>query len=126
VRFVVGLFLVAHGLVHLLYVAHRPPDDPRYPFVPETAWIARALGLSTDAAKAIAGVVAVTVAIVLGIAGIDLIVGVSLWAALAVVGAAISLILMVAFYHRWLTIGIAIDLAIIGLVWTQVPASLFD
>jgi hypothetical protein len=125
-RFLVGLFLVAHGLVHLLYVARRPPDDPRYPFVPETAWVARVLGLSAEAAKAIARVTAVTVAIVLGIAGIDLIVGATLWGTLASIGAAISLVLMIGFYHRWLTIGIAIDLAIIGLVWVQVPASLFD
>jgi hypothetical protein len=126
VKLVIGLFLLAHGLVHLLYLAARPPDDPRYPFVPETAWIARVLGMKAPAAKATAGAVAVVVALVLGIAGIALIVGAGLWTTLAVLGAVISLALLAAFYHPWLTLGVAIDLAVIGLVWAQLPASLFD
>lgn len=44
-RIVVGLFLITHGLVHLLYLAPRPEDDPSYPFVPESRWFARAVGL---------------------------------------------------------------------------------
>ena len=38
VRTVVGLLLIAHGLVHLLYLMPRPEDDQSYPFVPETRW----------------------------------------------------------------------------------------
>jgi hypothetical protein len=126
VKLVIGLFLLAHGLVHLLYLAPRPPDDPRYPFVPETAWITRSLGMNAGAAKAAARTGAVVVAAVLGIAGIALIVGAGLWTTMAVLGAVISLALLIAFYDPWLTLGVAIDLAIIGLVWAQLPASLFD
>jgi Ca2+-binding RTX toxin-like protein len=31
---IVGLFLVVHGLVHLMYLGPRPEDDPNYPSAP--------------------------------------------------------------------------------------------
>jgi hypothetical protein len=43
-----------------------------------------------------------------------------------VAGAVVSLVLMVLFFHRWLSFGIAIDVAILASVWAQVPASLFE
>jgi hypothetical protein len=126
-RFAVGLFLIAHGLVHLLYLAPRPEDDDRYPFVPEDRWSARLLGLQPRAAKAIAGGLAVIVAATLSIAGIAVIADASMWEPAAVVGAALSLATLLILFHRWLTIGVAIDVAILAsVVWLQVPASLFD
>ncbi len=77
-------------------------------------------------AKAAAGVASVVVVVVLGMAGIALIAGAGLWTTLAVLGALISLALLIAFYRPWLTLGIGIDLVIVGLVWAQLPASVFD
>jgi hypothetical protein len=125
-RVVAGLFLIAHGLVHLLYVGPRPEDDPNYPFVPEGRWSARALGLGPSAAKAVAGTLAVPCAIAFAISGIALLADAALWEPAAVVGSVISLVLMLLFFHPWLVLGIGIDVAIIASVvsW-HVPASLF-
>lgn len=126
-RILAGLFLIAHGLVHLLYLAPRPEDDPNYPFVPEGRWFARALGLAPSTAKAVAGALAVACMVMLVISGIALLAGAALWEPTAVLGAAISLVLMVLFFHPWLVFGIAIDVAIIGSVLSwHVPASLFE
>jgi hypothetical protein len=126
-RVVVGLFLVAHGLVHLLYFAPPPEDDPRYPFVPEDRWFAKALGLQPSAAKAVAGTFAVVSALAFAASGIALFASAELWEAAAVVGSAVSLVLFLLFFHRWLVFGIAIDFAILASVLSwHVPASLFE
>jgi len=126
-RFAIGLFLVAHGLVHLLYLAPRPQDDPSYPFVPEDRWLPRILDLAPGTAKAIARAGAVVTAAVLAVSGVALLVDAAVWEPTAAVGAGLSLALLFAFFHRWLTIGIAIDVAIVAsVVWLHVPPSLFD
>jgi len=127
VRIVAGLFLIAHGLVHLLYLAPRPEGDPNYPFVPEGRWFSRAVGLQPSAAKAIAGTLAISCAVAFVISGIALLANAELWESAAVVGSVISLVLMLLFFHPWLLLGIAIDTAIVASVvsW-HVPASLFE
>ncbi|HEX6230809.1 MAG TPA: hypothetical protein VF029_03775 [Actinomycetota bacterium] len=126
-RIVVGLFLIAHGLVHLLYLGPRPEDDPRFPFVPEDRWFARAVGLEPGGAKAVAGGIAIACALVLLVSGIALFVDADLWEPTAAIGAVISLVVLLLFFHRWLLIGIAIDVAILASVWSlHVPASLFE
>ncbi|HSD48817.1 MAG TPA: hypothetical protein VLE71_03200 [Actinomycetota bacterium] len=126
-RVIVGLFLVAHGLVHLLYMVPRREDDPSYPFVPEDRWFARALGLGPSAAKAVAGTLAAACAIAFVISAVALLASADLWEPAAVVGAAISLVLMLLFFHRWLLIGIAIDVMILASVLSlHIPASLFE
>lgn len=126
VRIVAGLFLIAHGLVHLLYLARRPEDAAStYPFVPEERWLARPLGPS--AARAVAGTLAVACAIVFGVSGIALLVNADLWQPTAVAGSVVSLVLMLLFFHPWLLLGIAIDVAIVASVLSwHVPASLFE
>jgi hypothetical protein len=45
---------------------------------------------------------------------------------MAVVGSAVSLVLMLLFFHPWLAIGVAIDVAIVASIWSwHAPASLF-
>ena len=127
VRVIVGLFLIAHGLIHLLYVTPPPKDDPSYPFVPETRWFARAAGLEPGPAKGVARALAIACVALFVIAGIGLLANADLWKAAAVGGSAVSLVLMLLFFHPWLVLGIAIDVAIIGSVLSwHVPASLFE
>ncbi len=124
---IVGLFLIAHGLVHLLYVTPRPKDDPSYPFVPEARWIARAVGIAPATAKTVAGVMALLSAVLFAIAGIAALADASMWQPTAVVASVTSLVLMLLFFHPWLLIGVAIDVAIIAdVAWLHVPASLFS
>ena len=127
VRVIAGLFLVAHGLIHLMYVTPPPKDDPKYPFVPEERWFPRAVGLEPGAAKGVARTLATTCVVLFVIAGIALLANTSLWKPAAVTGSVVSLVLMLLFFHPWLVFGIAIDAAIVATVLSlHIPASLFE
>jgi hypothetical protein len=124
-RVVVGSLLILHGLVHLGYASPRP-NDPRSLFAPERAWFASAFGLSAPAAEAVAKALAAITAVMLTISGIALFADADLWKPTAVIGAAVSCVLLVLTFHPWLTLGVAIDLFIIASVlWIHWPAALF-
>jgi hypothetical protein len=109
VRLLLGLLLVAHGLVHLMWFA--PNDDPTWPFRLDRSWL-----LSEAARRPVAIVlVALTVAgfallglAVCGVPGLA-----SIWPGLAIGSAVASLIALVLFWDRQLVWGMAIDVALI-------------
>ena len=108
VRLAVGVLLVAHGLVHLLFVAD---DVPEFTF--ENSWLLpdsaqRTIGLALMAATI--GAFALVGLAVWGVPGLS-----GNWSALTIVGAVVSLALLVAFWHTQMTFGVAIDLALIAL-----------
>ena len=115
-QIVLGLFLIAHGLVHLLYLVSKPEDES-YPFtlresrlVPETA--RRPLALSLIAAAIV--FFALLGLAVWGVPGLS-----GAWPVLAVVAASSSLALLIAFWDAWLSIGVGIDLALIVIALTR-------
>jgi hypothetical protein len=95
-----GLFLVAHGLVHGLFMVPRPPDaGASWPFDPSESWLLNQIGVEPDLARAIAGILPAD------------------WLRpIAIASASVSLILLGIFFHPWLVIGIAIDAAILWAV----------
>jgi hypothetical protein len=111
---VVGVLLIAHGLVHLLWFA--PNVDAAWPFrldrsllVPEQA--RRPVGIAL-VALAVAAFALLGLAI-WGIPGL-----VSMWPALAIAGALASLAMLIAFWDRQLIWGVGIDSVILVLaVW---------
>jgi len=115
-RVAVGFFLIAHGLVHLLYLVTKE-DDPSWPFTLDKSWFV------PDAVRRPAGIVllAATVAafVLLGLAvwGVPGLSGA--WPLIAIVSAALSLALLVAFWNSHLVAGICIDLALIVLAATR-------
>ncbi|HEU4354289.1 MAG TPA: hypothetical protein VFT27_01745 [Actinomycetota bacterium] len=123
-RIGVGLFLIAHGLVHLMYLA--PPQDAAHnPFVAESRWFPKALGMDPKTARAVAGTLAVATATLFLISGITLFASISIWKSMAVTGSLVSLVLMLLFLHPWLMFGLMIDVAIIaGVLSLNVPSSL--
>jgi uncharacterized membrane protein YphA (DoxX/SURF4 family) len=123
-RLGVGLFLIAHGLVHLMYLA--PPQDTAHnPFVAESRSFPKALGMDPKTAKAVAGTLAVATATLFLISGIALFASVSIWKPMAMTGSLGSLVLMLLFLHPWLMFGLVIDVAIIASVLSlDVPSSL--
>ncbi|MFI7545470.1 hypothetical protein [Actinoplanes sp. NPDC049599] len=114
VRVSIGIVLLAHGLVHLLYLA---PDVPEFTFdrpwlVPEAA--RRPLGLALVAAS-VAGFALVALA-VWGVPGLS-----AAWPVLTVVGGLLSAALLVAFWNNALVAGIAIDAALILIALLRPP-----
>ncbi|MGE5459283.1 MAG: hypothetical protein ACM3WR_01520 [Solirubrobacterales bacterium] len=125
-RLGVGLFLIAHGLVHLMYLA-PPADAAHNPFVAESRWFPKALGMDPTTAKAVAGTLAVATATLFLISGIAVFASVSIWKPMAVMGSMVSLVLMLLFLHPWLMFGLVIDVAIIASVLSlNVPSSLLE
>jgi hypothetical protein len=112
VRIVTGGLLMAHGLVHLLYLA---PDVPEFTFdrswvVPQPARGSLGLGLlvATVAAYALLALA------VWGMPGLA-----AAWPALAIAAALLSAALLLAFWNTWLLLGLTIDLLVLVVAVTQ-------
>jgi len=113
-RIVTGVLLLAHGLVHFLYLA---PDVPEFSLdqswlVPETA--RRQLGLGLMVAT-VAAFVLLALA-VWGVPGLS-----AAWPALTVVSCLLSAVLLVLFWDIHLVFGLAIDVALLAVAATRPP-----
>ncbi len=109
-RIIVGLLLLAHGLVHLLYIVPAAAD-PKYPFSLERSW------LLPETARRPVAVVLMTVVVVgflasaLGLWGVP---GLAdAWSQLTIVAAGSSLVLLIAFWDRQLWIGVLVNILLI-------------
>lgn len=112
VRIVTGVLLLAHGLVHLLYLA---PDVPEFSLdqswlVPEAARRPLGLGLlvATVAAFALLALAA------WGVPGLS-----AAWPAVTVVATLLSAALLVGFWDIRLVFGLAIDVALMTIAVTR-------
>ncbi|HEY5160421.1 MAG TPA: hypothetical protein VII83_05040 [Gaiellaceae bacterium] len=116
IRIAAGLFLIAHGLVHLLYLMPEK-DDPSFPFTLKESW------LVPEAARRPTGLVlmgaTVTAFALLGLAvwGVPGLAGA--WPLIGIIAAGLSIVLLVAFWNSRLSFGICIDLALIALAVTR-------
>lgn len=106
-----GLFLIAHGLVHL-GIWCTPFDPAKAPFDPRRSWLAAKLG-QEGRIRGLAVALAVASAAAFLVAGTGVLVG-STWAqAAAITGAIMSLLLTFVYFHRWLSFNLLINAAII-------------
>lgn len=109
VRIGIGLLLLGHGLVHLLWFA--PDDDPDWPFRTDRSWLVPG-SMRTAVAAVLVGLVvsgfALLALAVWGVPGL-----VSVWPSLATGAAIASLAVLVLYVDRRLLWGAAIDVAVI-------------
>lgn len=116
-RLVGGVLLIAHGFVHLLYVA-----DDVGEFTLEDSWLipdasARTVGIPLMWATVVAfGLVGLSVWGTPGLA--------SMWPAIAIVAALLSMVLLIVFWNWSLMLGVLIDVAVITVAvvrpeWTE-------
>jgi hypothetical protein len=124
VRVLVGVGLLGHGLLHVLY-ALPAPDDPDYPFTFDGSW------LVPDSARRVVGLVLVVVTVlafsalaltVWSAGGLD-----SVWKSPTIFGSVASLAVLVAFWHPWVVVGVVIDVGLLTATlvvpdwWTSLP-----
>lgn len=125
---IIGAFLIAHGLVHAILAAAPIPNDPApkpgtfFTATPRS-WLLSKLG-SPDAAAKWTGIVLVALATIgfilagmgaLGVTGLT-----AIWHIMAIISAAISLLLLIIFWHSWLIVGVLIDVgALVYLLWPK-------
>lgn len=116
-RAVAGILLIAHGLVHLLYLVDDVPE-----FTLDRSWIVPAAASRPVAYVLMASTILASIVLGLAVWGVPLID--TLWPVAAVAAAATSLALLVAFWHNRLVFGVTINLALLAVVvlrpeWTQ-------
>ena len=130
-KIIIGLFLIAHGLVHVgLAAAPDPKESESKPgaffTAPQRSWLLPQLGLKPAAIRwiGILLVVFTTLGFVLAGLGVFGVPGLAeLWRTIAVVSAVLSLLLLLLFWHPWIILGVLIDVGIIfSLVWADWPS----
>lgn len=121
-RVLFAIFLVAHGVVHTrIWLA---PYSEAAAFDPGHSWLLKSLGLGVSTARAIGIALSLLAFVGSARADIGFFARQEWWRALVVSAAAVSLVLLVAYYHAWLTFGVAINAAIVlALTWADWPAS---
>ena len=107
VRILGGALVLAHGLIHLLYLANdvREFSFERSWLIPESA--RRPLALVLIAATVAA--FAVLALAVWGVPGLS-----AAWPVLTVVACLLSMALLILFWNTWLMVGFAIDIALLA------------
>ena len=131
-RTLIGIFLIAHGLVHSGLAATPIPNDPAskpgaFFTAANRSWLLAGMGLNAPAIRYVGfGLVGLatfsfllTGIGVLGVPGLH-----AIWRGLTVLSASLSLVLLVVFWHPWLIFGIALDLGmLVSILWAHWPAS---
>ena len=116
-RIVAGILLIAHGLVHLLYLVDDTPE-----FHLDNSWLVPEAASRPVAITLMTATIVASVLLGLAVWGVPWLS--SLWAVFTVAAAVTSLALLVAFWDYHLVFGIALNLALIAVVvlrpaWTQ-------
>ena len=112
IRVVAGVLLLAHGLVHLLYLA---PDVPEFSI--DRSWLLPASARRPVALALMAATVAAFTLAALAVWGAPGLSGI--WAALTIGACLLSMALLAAFWDTMLVIGIGIDVALLAIAVTR-------
>lgn len=123
-RIFIGAFLILHGLVHVGAASAPAPGEEdkgafRFFLGEDRSWLLRSIGVGDGTAWwiAIGLIAAATIGFV--IAGVAIFAGFSVWRDIAVISAALSLLLIIMFWNRYLPVGLALNVAIMVLLLTS-------
>lgn len=120
-KFALGLFLAAHGLIHLGYVAPAPTADPGYPFNLSKSWLITGVGLDESTVRLVGIALSLLTVIgfaLSGLAAAGIIIPPDWGLPLTVAASIASLLLLVLTWHTWLVVGVAIDIALlVAVLW---------
>ena len=113
-QIVIGVFLIAHGLVHWVYAAPQPnaPGAEPWSFLTQR-WLVTKAGF--DQAMALKLGIALILLVTIGFAasGIGLLTSQEWWRIMAIASSAISLLLLALFWHNWMIAGPILNIGII-------------
>jgi hypothetical protein len=123
-RLALAAFLLAHAGIHAAFLSPRPPataGGPAWPFDVGTSWLLTRLGIDGEVPRLLAvGLISVTIGgyalAALAAAGVAPNV---IWGPALLAGSLASIAMLVVFFHPWLVLGVAIDVA---LVWSVLIA----
>jgi hypothetical protein len=117
-RIALGVFLIAHGLIHILWVIPAP-DDEKWPFsITESTVLVRAPESALKAIGWIGVVIATTTFVLAGIGVLGVPGLVATWSLFAVAGALASLLMIGLFWNKSFVVGLAIDVVILLAIYS--------
>ncbi len=126
-RLVIAGFLMAHAVVHAGFMSRRPPPTPgapAWPFELGYSWLLSRLGADPGMLRVLGAALLVLTLVGYGVASLAAL-GVldgGLWLPGIATGTTASLALLLLFFHPWLVLGVAIDVAVAWIVlrsgWT--------
>jgi hypothetical protein len=135
-KWLLAAFLLAHGLVHALFVIPPPASEgevsgaPEWPFDLSRSWLITSAGLDVSVVRLIG--VALVGAVTIGfgmsaLATVAVIVPYGWWPALVAGSAVASAVVLVLFFNSQLVLGLAIDAVllwvVVASVWAPAGAS---
>ncbi len=127
-RWLLAGFLVAHGLIHLMFLAPAPTPAEgaaEWPFDMAGSWLVTGPGMDFNLVRivgyALMGAVVVAFALA-GLATVGIVVPSEAWRPLVAVSAVVSIVLLAVFFSPHLVLGLGIDAVLLGVVvaavWT--------
>jgi len=122
-KLLIGGFLIAHGLIHVLYGV--PAPDENWPFKLDHSWLLSRFSVSETSLSALGKILWLSATVGFVLAGLGVF-GIPLlerwWRTIAVASSAASLLLISLFWHRWFIVGLLLDVAIVvALLWIDWP-----
>jgi hypothetical protein len=106
-RWGIGLFLVAHGLVHLAVWATPAAKSQR--FDPSHSWALQGAGMSATSVRSLSTTLAWVAATLFVLGGLGLIVGADAWRPVTIAGSVLGLTMAVVWFHPWFVVDVAIN-----------------
>jgi hypothetical protein len=116
VKWLIRLFLIAHGLVHL-GVWLPPFKEGAGAFNPGFSWVLNAFSVGPAAGRAIAVSLAVIATVAFVVTGFAMLGQQEWWRPTAVAAAVVSLSLIILCFNPWLSLAVALDGAILVPPW---------
>jgi len=125
IRFLVALFLIAHGLIHAAIYAAPKPADAEAPFDPGHSWALAVIHVAPQPVRTASTSLAWATAVLFAVSAVALLLDVVWWAPVAALAAAAGLVLKFGWFHPWLTVAVLLDVGGLAAVAAGWPASLF-
>ena len=129
-RTIFGVFLIVHGLIHVMWFIPEPdnPGGPPWPFSLEDSWLLNAANAPESLVRGLAVTLAVLsivgfVGAGLGVLGVPGVAGV--WSVLTIASAVVSLLLVALFWHLYFIVGLALDVGLlVAMIGGRWPSTL--
>ena len=119
----VVVFLIAHAFVHVAVWAMPKPAENAPPFDPTHSWALAAGHMTPTAQRTTSVTLAWIAAGLFAASGAALAVDATAWTTMAMLGAAVGLALKGLWFNRWLSLGVALDVAVLVAATMNWPAT---
>jgi hypothetical protein len=106
-RYLIGLFLIAHGLLHVAVWAI--PKSEVQSFDPHHSWALEGAGMRASSVHRLAMTMAWVAAVAFVVGGAMLMTSIDLWRPVTIAASVLGLAMSVVWFHPWFIVDVAIN-----------------